>query len=56
MLASFAAALAEDDLDLILLIVGVALLLGAAYLGYVRNVVGAAIVGVIGLILLLVAL
>lgn len=40
----------DDDVALILLVLGIALLLGAAYLGYVRNVVGAIIVAAVGLI------
>lgn len=50
------AALNGEDLGLILVIIGVALLLGAAYLGYIGNVIGAIIVAVIGLILLLLGL
>jgi hypothetical protein len=48
--------LGEGELGLILVILGIACLLGAAYLGYLRNVIGALIVGAIGLILLLVGL
>lgn len=55
LIASLLAAdrLGDDDVSMILLILGVACLLGAAYLGYLRNVVGAIIVGAIGLILIL---
>lgn len=45
-----------EDLGLILVILGIACLLGAAYLGYIRNVIGAIIVGVIGLILIVLGL
>lgn len=55
LIASLIAAdrVSDDDLGLILLILGIGCLLGAAYLGYLRNVIGAIIVGVVGLLLIL---
>lgn len=49
------AALAASEIDLLVFIIGIAVLLGAAYVAYVGRLAAAAVIALIGVVLLLLA-